>query len=69
MSRTNLNYVYYNIQAGPVEISTERGANILFHAINSFNVNVFLELKYRIKANKKKANKKKMLTFIQFPNS
>ena len=32
--------------AGPVEISTERGANILFHAIYFFNINVFIELKY-----------------------
>ena len=32
--------------AGPVEISTERGANILFHAKYFFNINVFKELKY-----------------------
>ena len=30
--------------AGPVEISTDRGANILFHAIYFFNINVFIEL-------------------------
>ena len=49
--------------AEPVEISTQRGANILFHAIYFFNINTFKSIKVL------EGIRKKMLTFIQFPNS
>ena len=40
------NYYVNMPLAGLVEISTERGANIIFHAIYFFKINVFMELMY-----------------------